>query len=41
MKMAESSSKGKKTIWEKGEIAGHEQFLLKLAVFSNDCTADT
>ena len=39
MKMAESSLKGLKTLWEKGEIACCEQFLLFSLCFQKICTA--
>ena len=36
MKMAESSLKRKKPLWEKGEIAHYEQLVLFPTVFSKD-----
>ena len=41
MKMAECYSNGQKTLWEKGEIAPYEQFLLFVLCFQKTCTADT
>ena len=41
MKMAESSPIGWKTLWEKGEIACYEQFLLFSQCFQKACNADT
>ena len=35
-KIAENSRNMQKTLWEKGEIARYEQFLLFPQVFSND-----
>ena len=39
--IAESSPNGYKTLWEKGEIARYEQFLLFTQCFQKTCTADT
>ena len=41
LKMAESFLKGWKTLWENGEIARFEQFLLFPQYFQTTCTADT
>ena len=41
MKMAQISPNGLKTLWEKGEIARYEQFLLFPQWFQKTCTADT
>ena len=40
MKMAESSPKGYTTLWEKGEIAHYERFLLFPQCCQKTCTAD-
>ena len=39
--MAESSPTGYKALWEKGEIAQNEQFLLFPQCFQQTCSADT
>ena len=40
MKIVESSPNGKKTLWEKGEIAHYEQFLPFPKCFQMTCTVD-
>ena len=41
LRIAESSQNKEKTLWEKGEIARYEQFLLFPQGFLMTCTADT
>ena len=41
MKMVEVPQKGRKTLWEKGEIARQEQFLIFPHCFQRIYTVDT
>ena len=41
MKIAETLSKGYKTLWEKEKLLVNEQFLLFPQCFQKTCTADT